>query len=165
MKATNYSFVFLSMYTREQASQLRKEFWTAFGLYMSPQLSPQGQKVNWLNYKTGIKNVHFKMDADKNEARIAIEITHPDTGIQELFFQQFEEYKDILHQTLHEEWTWNLHSIDEYGKPISRIGTELPGVNVFKKEDWPEIISFLKPRIIALDEFWGDVRDGFEALK
>jgi hypothetical protein len=28
--------------------------------------------------------------------------------------------------------------------------------------DWPAIISFLKPRIIALDEFWENVKPGFE---
>lgn len=53
------------MYTREQISQLRQEFWTTFGQYMSPVLSAEGGKINWLNYKTGIKHLHFKMDADK----------------------------------------------------------------------------------------------------
>jgi hypothetical protein len=27
-------------------------------------------------------------------------------------------------------------------------------VNIFHEADWPAIISFLKPRIMALDEFW-----------
>jgi len=45
---------------------------------------------------------------------------------------------------------------------VSTIRTTLPGVNIFKTDDWPRIISFFKPRIIALDAFWDLVRDGFE---
>ena len=105
------------------------------------------------------------MNADKNKAGIAIEIVHPDVGMQELFFQQFEEFKDLLYNTLGEEWKWEPYTTDDYGKTISKIGIELYGVSIFKKDDWPKLISFFKPRIIALDEFWGDVKDGFEALK
>lgn len=153
------------MYTREQASQLRQEFWTTLGQYLYPQLSAESVKVNWLNYKTGLKHVYFKMDADKKQAIIAIEIAHPDIGIQELFFSQFEEFKQLLHNSLQEEWDWELHTVDVYGKTISRIIKRLEGVNVFNKDDWPQLISFFKPRIIALDEFWNDVKDGFEGLK
>lgn len=156
---------FAPMYTREQASQIRQEFWTTFGQYLSPQLSSEGVKVNWLNYKTGLKNVYFKMDSNKNTTWIAIEITHPDAGIRELFFEQFEEFKDMLNNTLNEDWVWEKHAVDEYGKTISRIIKKLDGVNVLNKEDWPKLISFFKPRIIALDEFWNDVKDGFEGLK
>jgi hypothetical protein len=153
------------MYTREQASQLRQEFWTTFGQYVSPLLSSEGLRINWLNYKTGIKYVYFRMDAEKKNAWIGIEIAHHDLEIQELFFQQFEEYKTILHETLNEEWDWELHTTDAGGKTVSRIKKTIAGVNVFKKEDWPALISFFKPRIIALDEFWINVKDGFESLK
>lgn len=153
------------MYTREQASQLRQEFWTNLGQYLSPLLSSENEKVNWLNYKTGLKYVYFKMNADKNKAWIAIEITHPDAGVQELFFEQFEAFKDLLQSILNEDWDWDKHTIDEYGKTVSRIVKNLEGVNIFNKEDWPKLISFFKPRIIALDEFWNDVKDGFEGLK
>ncbi len=40
----------------------------------------------------------------------------------------------------------------------------LNGVSIFNKEDWPQLISFFKQRIIALDQFWSTARYGFEAL-
>jgi hypothetical protein len=83
------------LYSKDEASQLKQEFWTTFGQYISPQLSADGLKVNWVNYKTGIKYLHFKMEAGKRWASIAIEITHQDIGIQELFFEQFKELKNI----------------------------------------------------------------------
>jgi hypothetical protein len=33
-----------------------------------------------------------------------------------------------------------------------------------KRDDWPAIISFLKPRIIALDAFWSQAKYGFEDI-
>lgn len=153
------------MYSKDQASQLKQAFWTAFGQYISPQLSAEGMRVNWVNYKTGIKNLYFRMHADKRLASIGIEITHPDAGIQELFFEQFLELKNILHGYLGEEWEWQLHTTDEYGKTISRIYKDISPVNVFENNDWPKLISFFKPRIIALDEFWGDAKYSFDALK
>lgn len=151
------------MYTRDQASQLRQQFWTTFGLYLSPQLSAEGWKVNWVNYKTGVKDIYFRMNADSKRAYIAIELSHPDIEMQELLFDQFQEHKTMLQAIVGEEWEWALHTTDESGRMVSRIYKELYPVNVFNKEDWPEMISFLKPRIIALDEFWSDAKYSFES--
>ena len=153
------------MYSKDEASQLKQQFWTAFGQYIAPQLSAEGLRVNWVNYKTGLKHVYFKMQADKRSASIAVELSHPDPGIQELYFEQFKEFRNILHTALDETWDWELHTKDEYGKTVSRIFKQIDGVSIFNKNDWPELISFFKPRIIALDEFWNDVKYGFDALK
>jgi hypothetical protein len=132
---------------------------------MAPIPSAEGLKANWSNYKTGIKHVYFRLQADQKKASIAIELTHPDPGIQELYFQQFEEVKSLLHETLGEEWEWELHTRDEHGKTISRIYREVSPVNLFLRDDWPALISFFKPRIIALDAFWSDARFTFEELQ
>jgi hypothetical protein len=153
------------MYSKEEASRIRQSFWTSFGQYVSPILSEEGTKLNWINYKTGLKDVYFRMNVDQKKAVISIEINHPDPGLQELFFQQFEELKIYLHSVLEEEWKWELHVPNEHGRIISKISKELTNVSVFKIEDWPEIISFFKPRIIALDHFWSDAKYNFDALK
>ncbi|MEJ8803814.1 DUF4268 domain-containing protein [Pontibacter sp. H249] len=153
------------MYSREQASQLRQSFWTAFGQYIAPHPSADGYKINWSNYKTGLKHVYFRMQADKRSASIAIELTHPDPEIQELFFEQFEELKNLLHEYVGEPWEWDLHTTNSEGRTISRIYKELPDVSVFNQNDWPALISFFKPRIIALDEFWSGAKYSFDELK
>lgn len=153
------------MFSKAEASQLRQQFWTTFGQYIRPQLSADGEKVNWINYKTGLKNVYFKMEAENRKARISIEITHPDPGIQELFFEQFLELKTLLHNTLNEDWEWQLHYFDNEGKTISRIYKELSEVSIFNRDDWPRLISFFKPRITVLDEFWSNAKYSFDALK
>jgi hypothetical protein len=152
------------MFSRKETSELRKEFWTAFGQYMAPVLSTDGERINWINYKTGIKGIQFKMNAEGKTAEISIHINHPDLTHHELIFEKFQELKNILNETLEEEWTWPLHSGTEQGKKISKIYTEREGVNVMRKEDWPALISFFKPRMIALDKFWSVGKYAFEEL-
>lgn len=154
------------MFSKQEAAQLKKEFWTTFGQYMKPIPSAEGEKVNWVNYKTGEKDIFFKMAADNKAAKIGIEIAHKDEGLQQLYFEQFQELKGILQSVLKEEWKWQLHHPEEEtGRIISRIFTTEHGVSIFKRKDWPKLISFLKPRIIALDEFWSTAKYGFEALR
>ncbi len=152
------------MFSRQESSQLRKEFWTAFGHYMKPVPSAEGEKINWLNYKTGIKNVLFRMDADTNTAYTAIEITHFDLTIQQLYFEQFLQLRNLFPGSPNEDWLWQMHEIDENGKVKSKICKKIQPVSILNKEDWPALISFFKTRIIALDAFWTNVKYQFEAL-
>lgn len=152
------------MYTREQASLIRQNFWTRFGKYMAPVLSAEGEKVNWINYRTGIPNIYFRMDASKAEAYIGIEIMHKNPVQAEKYYQQFLLLKPMLEEALGEEWLWeDLHS-NEALQPLNRIYITLQPVNIFKESDWPAIISFLKPRIIALDDFWTNHKMIFEMI-
>ena len=81
------------MYSKHEAAQLKREFWTAFGQYMTPIMSAKGEKVSWVNYKTGEKNIAFRLDADNKKARVAIELSHSDPGIQQLYYEQFQQLK------------------------------------------------------------------------
>ena len=153
------------MFSREEASQIRREFWTNFGQYMRPILSAEGLRVNWINYKTGYRGLSFKMDVDREKAYIGIQMTQKDPDLRELFYEQLEELKGILHATLEEDWIWERQSSNAQGQAISEVYTVLEGVNIFRKTDWPQIISFLKPRLIALDEFWAMGKDHFVPLK
>lgn len=153
------------MYSKKEASEVRQQFWTAFGQYMQPVLNAEGEKANWINYKTGEKDIYFRMQADAKTAWIAIEITHKDLGMQQLYYEQFLQFRTLLETESGEEWNWVLQVEDEYNKIISRIYTEIEDVNIFRREDWPKLISFFKPRIIVLDAFWSNVKYGFEALR
>lgn len=152
------------MYSRQEAAQLRQSFWTSFGLYMAPVPSAEGLKINWVNYKTGVKDLYFKMQADSGTARIAIVLAHSNEERRQEFFQQLLQVKNLLRDALHEEWQWEPQAQDENYKTVSRIYTSMNDVHIFRKEDWPAIISFFKPRIIGLDAFWTEVKDGFMYL-
>lgn len=153
------------MYSRQQASQLKQEFWTRLGRYMNPVLSAEGEKINWINYKTGEKNIHFSMQADNKLAVVSILLTHKDPEIQQLFFEHFISLKKVFDEEVGEDWLWKLHDFDDQGRQVSRIYTELKGISIYQKQDWPALISFFKPRLIALDAFWSHVKYSFEPLR
>lgn len=105
------------------------------------------------------------MEAGPKSASIAITLEHRDAGIRELYFEQFLELKELLHSTLEEEWDWQQNVEQPDGRIISQIIQVLPNVSIFNKDQWPDLILFFKPRMIALDSFWENARYSFEDLK
>jgi hypothetical protein len=152
------------MYSREQASQLRKAFWTTFGQYMRPIPSAEGLKVNWINYKTGYRGMYFRMDADKKQATIAVTFEQKDPVLRELFYEQMLELRSYFHSTMGEEWIWEASAYDTKGVVFSRVYTTLSGMSVFNKADWPQLIAFFKNRMVAIDDFWSMAKHHFEPL-
>lgn len=102
------------------------------------------------------------MEADKESAYIAIEISHPDPAIQKRLFDQFKLLRGMLEAETGETWEWSERETTYTGKVISRIYKKQDGLNIFQEEKWPAIISFLKPRIMALDAFWLNAKDILE---
>ena len=152
------------MYTKEEVSKLRQKFWTSFGQYMKPVPGASGEAVNWLNYKTGIRNIFFRMNADKENAMVSIEIRHPKDTDRLKYYDHFVMLKNLLEQSTNYQWQWQPAVEDENGQLISRIYQQLENVTVLNEADWPAIIAFLKPRIMSLDAFWEMAKDGVEML-
>lgn len=150
------------MYSKSEAAALKREFWIAFGSYMKPIVNADGQTVNWVNYKTGVKNLFFRSDVTNKKARLAIEISSANFESRELLFNKFISLKNIFDEYVFGDWIWVNETYDEDGKSISVIYIEKEGVNIFNKNDWAVIISFLKQHLISLDLFWCMVKADFE---
>jgi len=130
---------------------------------MAPVISANGEKRNWINYKTGLRHVYFKMDAGRQGALIGIHLRHADLDERSRVYERFRSLKDLLEEMIGESWTWERSAVDENGQSYARIFTELKDRNIFHRDDWPEIISFFKSRMIALDLFWSQAKDILEA--
>ncbi|MBO9619640.1 MAG: DUF4268 domain-containing protein [Niabella sp.] len=150
------------MYSKNEASLLKREFWTAFGSYMKPIPNAGGQLINWVNYKTGIKHLYFRTDVTKRQASAAVEIMHPNSEERAGLFEKLNAVKPLFATATKGEWFWQPEVYDESGQPISRIIIVKENLNIFNKTDWPEIISFLKEQLIGLDAFWALAKDSFE---
>lgn len=152
------------MYTKEQASAIRQKFWTNFGKYMQPVPSASDEKVNWINYKTGIKGISFKMEVDNSRAFVAVEIALADVEMQNKYFDLFKNLKREFQKNISIDWTYEKESINQFDKKLSLIYVELIQINIYRNTDWPTIISFLKQHIIALDFFWSQYKVAFEMI-
>jgi Domain of unknown function (DUF4268) len=153
------------MYSKAEVAERRQAFWTAFGQYMTPVPTATGERVHWINYRTGIKHIQFRMHADQRRASIAVEITHPDAELRAIYFAELQTLRPVLEEAVGEEWIWDADASDEYGRERSRVYQEMTGVNLFERDDWPRLISFFKPRLIGLDAFWAEAQPVFEALQ
>ena len=149
------------MFTKHEMSNTRQKFWTSLGQYLAPIPGAGGEKINWINYKTGIRNISFKMDVTNDHAYIAIEISHKDPEIQQLYFDKLRTLKPQFDSILDEDWIWERNAVSDE-KKISRIYKTQTSVNIFSENDWPGIISFLKPRLLLLDKFWFENSDFIE---
>ena len=152
------------MYSKAEASFITQKFWTSFGIYMSPVPSATLEKVNWVNYKTGIKGIIFKVDADKNTASVTVEIFLKDTMLQHQYFEIFNNFESELKKIGINKWVFQKEYSQENKGSVSLILAELKNVNVFKEADWPTMISFLKQHMLGLDKFWAFYKPAFELL-
>lgn len=152
------------MFSKQEAGRLQQQFWERFGKYMAPVPGAGGGPVNWINYRTGIKDLYFRTQANRSGASIAIVIAHSNPESRLVFYRRFEALRTLLESELEEAWQWQELYRDEEGRTSSRIYQELDDVNVLLEKDWPAIISFFKPRLQALDRFWDQSRELFAAL-
>lgn len=145
------------MYSKEESSALREAFWTSFGKYLSPIPSAAGGKINWVNYKTGVKGVQFKMNAEDKYAFAGIDISGAET-VRNNLYQIFETVAEDLPAGL----LWVRDCEDQYGKIAHRIYNDLQGYTIYNKNHWPELIRFFKENILAFDLFWNENKVIFE---
>lgn len=151
------------MYSRKEQADTLHAFWTAIGLYMKPVPPAGWDKVNWINYRTGLKHLYFRMDAARKQASVSIEMTDPISERRALLYRTFLLLKEDLEQITGSGWHWEQEAFNEFGQPMSRIYQEIPGVDVMNQADWPELIRFFKDQMTRLDAFWHLHRDFFEA--
>ena len=145
------------MYSAQEAAAIKEEFWTKLGQYLSPIPSANGQKINWINYKTGVKTIRFKMDALSKEAFVGVDII-AEEALRLKLFDVFKKFK----KQFPAGYEWAEYCEDEFGRVLSRIFIEKENVSVFRKNDWPELIQFFKEQVLAWDVFWQENKDFFE---
>lgn len=151
------------MYSKQEAACLRQEFWTTFGQYIKPVPSAGPEKVQWINYKTHVRYINFKMKADDHSAYIAIEFSHPSTEQRIIYFEHLRQLKKTFEKFIVGKWIWQEDVMVEY-TCVSRTYTEITDINIYKKSDWPELISFFKIGITGIDRFWAKHKEIFEMI-
>jgi len=156
------------MYTKEEAREITTLFWTSFGKYMQKHTSQFQFHNKWVNYKTGVKDVYFRLKIDKSSASVSIELQQKDDGIRELYFQQFEELKRVFTDIVG-EWNWEPNVIYQttLGNylELSSISISIPEVNLYNKDTWQKAFYFFEEHIVKLDEFWADFNEIFKQLE
>ena len=62
------------MYTKEEAKNLRRQFWDSFKTWSGRKRTKKGKKGKWLMNNTGIRHLKLKFHFDEECALVALEI-------------------------------------------------------------------------------------------
>lgn len=135
------------MYSKEQAKQLKKDFWVAFAT---------AYPRKWLLYNTKIKDFSLKFYVDNKKAEVLIDISHKDENLQKIYFQKIESLQTILKEDHVPDAILEENFYNEYGQKSGKIWVELSNVSCNKKETWPLIFDFFNEKMSAFEYFFLD---------
>ena len=138
------------MFSREEAKQIRQEFWTSFGKELPHK---------WLLYNTRMKEIQLKFSFEHKVAQVSLDITDADELIRDYYFEKLLSLKTVLKDSYLPEIIFVKDYVLPEGKTVSRIYVEKEGVNIYNKKFWPEVKQFLAENMLKLEEFFDDFQD------
>lgn len=129
------------MFSKEEAAQIRKLFWTSFG---------KSFPRKWLLYNTKIKGFSFKFVADRKKAMVCLDIENPDELVNLLYYDQLLSLKTLLKAEL-PEVIFDDDYLLESGKTIHRIYVPFDKkFSIYNKNTWRDCYEFY---VATMDKF------------
>lgn len=144
------------MFSKEEAQQIKKEFWTAFA---------EAYPRKWLLYNTKIKDFTFKFHVDNKKAQVLIDIEPKDEEKRKIYYEKIESLKTILLEEYLEDAIFERNFYLETGKCISKIWVEKTGISLFNKASWDEIFDFFNEKMDAFERFFYEYEDYIRDLE
>ena len=144
------------MFSKEEALQIKKDFWIAFA---------NEYPRKWLLYNTKIKDVTFKFHVDNKKAQVLLDIEPKDEEKRKIYYEKVESLKTILYEDYIDDAIFERNFYLETGKVISRIWVEKTGISINNKNTWPEIFDFFYEKMDAFERFFYENEDYIKDLE
>ncbi|QCX54247.1 DUF4268 domain-containing protein [Elizabethkingia sp. JS20170427COW] len=138
------------MFSKEEAAQLKKDFWTAFG---------KSFPRKWLLYNTKIKDFAFKFYVDNKKAEVSLDIEMKEDIFRLAYFDKIWSLEDILKNEFIPDAILEQNFYLDNGKVISRIWVTKDNVSVFNQKTWQEIFEFFVEKMTAFEYFFYEYED------
>jgi hypothetical protein len=156
MKIFNFASVYkIFMYSKDEAAQIRKEFWIAFDVYSRKYLA---NKRKWITYNTGIKDLVLKFVVNRENAKVLLLIESKSEDKRFGIFVKLKELELLYKSELGEGWIWNEQFILDNNKEACAIYKQLNNVNIYNKNDWSDIFDFFAVEMLKLEEMFEEVK-------
>jgi len=135
-----------------KVNKLRLEFWALLLKEIKGKSTifqnSNPTKDHWLVAGgTDIAGASFQFIITYTNAAVHLNFGRPTTSENKLLFDSLATYKAQIEEKFGTELNWE--RMDD--KKSSRVSFTKAGLNYFKKEDWPQIISFLIENINLLE--------------
>ena len=144
------------MFSKEEALQIKKEFWIAFA---------EEYPRKWLLYNTKIKDVTFKFYVDNKKAQVLLDIEPKDEEKRKIYYEKVESLKTILLEDYLDDVIFERNFYLETGKVISRVWVEKTGISINNKNTWPEVFDFFAEKMDAFERFFYENEDYIKDLE
>ena len=144
------------MFSKEEALQIKKDFWIAFAAEYPRK---------WLLYNTKIKDVTFKFYVDNKKAQVLLDIEPKDENKRIIYYEKVESLKNILLEDYLEDAIFERNFYLENGKVISRVWVEKTGISINNKTTWPEVFDFFAEKMDAFERFFYENEDYIKDLE
>ncbi len=137
------------MFSKQEAQQLKTEFWTAFG---------KSFPRKWILYDTKIKDFSFKFFADNKKAEVSLDIEMRDEVFRNAYFEKIESLENMLPEYIG-TFEKDEYLVLENGKTISRYWVVLHGVAIYNKNSWQQIFEFFVEKMDGFERLFFDFED------
>ena len=135
------------MYKKEEAKQLREEFWLSFG---------KSFPRKWVLYDTKIKGLSLKFHFDKTKAMVSLDIELHDLGRRIELWDKLVSLRTILTNDYLPEALFEDSYILTNQKEVSRLYIQKNEVSIHNKHTWQETMVFLNTNMLHLEKFFLD---------
>ena len=150
------------MFSKEEAKELREEFWDQFLALSRQRRLRKKLPGDWIFAQTGVKALNLRFHVDRKVAQVGIDLETRNMDKRFELYEKLESVKKILEKTMGEPMIWELEYIRENGKSVSRIYLEREGVDIYERSSWPDAHEFMYKQMMKLEDFYREYRDFFK---
>lgn len=150
------------MYSKEELKFLKKDFWEGFGAYCAELPSFAGRKSKFLLYNTKMKGVELKFDATRDAAFVILEINHSNADKRFELYEKFERYKSLIESEFPDGLQWDFAFVRECGTEVCRIYSTQTGIDIHRRQHWPQFYSFMASQMLKLENAFRLVKEAIE---
>ena len=139
------------MFSKEESTSLRKEFWTCFG---------KSFPRKWILYNTKIKGLSFKFVANRKNAMICLDIENPDKMANKILFEKILSLQTILKEDYLSEVIFEYSYRLENEKIIHRIYiNHKDKFSIYNKNTWSSCYNFYVEVMPKFELFFLEYKD------
>ena len=140
------------MFSKNEAKQLRQDFWIAFG---------KSYPRKWILYNTKIKDFSFKFHFDTSKAMVSLDIENKNLEKRIELWEKIIALKTVLIANYLSNVLFEEYVFLENQTEISRVYIQLDNVSIHNKNTWQETMIFLNKNMIQFEAFFRDFEDVF----
>jgi hypothetical protein len=150
------------MFSKEEAKEIREEFWDSFRQMSAKRRTRKKLPGNWMLSQTGIKALNLKFHVDREVAQVGIDVETRNMEKRIELYEKLESVKKRLEEAMGSPMQWELEYIRENGKSVSRIYLQIEGVDIYNRETWPVAQRFMYEQMMKLESFYREYLDFFK---